>query len=88
MILGKPVIFFDTAGYYKMFEANRLFIERCAFALAEDNDRFIALFERYLNDAAADADRQKQAVFDCAFKQDGEASQRVADVINAALDKG
>lgn len=85
MILGKPVIFFDSAGFYKTFEANRVFIEKCAFALAENKKEFIRLFKKYMDNPDADSDKRRQVVFDCAYKQDGQASRRVVDAIEELL---
>ena len=58
---------------------------RCSFALAINKEDFCHILKRYLEDPNVDAKQRKQVIFDFAYKQDGKASQRIADVIEEIL---
>ncbi len=85
MMLNKPVIFLDIANYAEKEPVSKSLTEKAGFALASNKEEFIKLINRYLVNPDIDVDVRNKFVYDFAFKQDGNTSKRVADLIDGML---
>jgi len=85
MIAGKPVIFLDIANYAKKEPVSRSLAENASFAFASSEEQFEGLVVKYINNPGVDKDKRDSAVYSLAYKQDGIASQRIADIVGESL---
>lgn len=85
MILNRPVIFLDIAGYSRKEPVSRALFESAKFSFVDTETKFEEMVKMYLEKPEIHRDLEKKVVYDFAYMQDGKASERVVSAIEGLL---
>jgi len=87
MILKKPAIFFDIAGYYKSSKLNTELKKQAGFAFVDNESDFKKLLELYVNQPKDHMLEREEVLHNFIYKNDGKASERLLDVLYEMVNK-
>jgi len=87
LILNKPVIFLDIAGFVKKDSVSRVLTKKASNFFVNNKEDFESAVIKYLENPHIYDDFMKKVVYDFAYKQDGKASERVVLAIEGLLSK-
>ena len=85
MILNRPVIFLDIAGYSQKEPVSRALFESAKFFFVDTESKFEEMVKMYLEKPEIYRDLEKKVVYNFAYIQDGKASERVVLAIEGLL---
>jgi len=85
MILKKPTIFFDIAGYHKSSKLNTELKKQAHFAFVDNEADFKKLAGLYIEKPQAHSLEAEKVLYNFIYKNDGNASERIINVVEDLL---